>query len=493
VHGGDTLQSIARGLWGDAALITAADNVASQGINMVMGQQKQFSWTRLAVSAISAPIAQAVGGELTGEGGVFAKSDPAVQSLVKSTTSALVSAVTHLAIQGGKLQWEAIAADALSSTIREMYAPQRNEFGRTTAQQADFDEALRDKANVDTLNWSPADTVANQAAQARYAPSESGNSTATDWELPDRVGEKYARRIDQLRLPARAATENYGNEGRRVPMPVAGKEVAAGADPFTAGFDGGGGYDGDAQGIVVNLPAALNALKTDAKAYWVEAGSGMARRGDVVGKIGWATAGAMYTLAEFFPASQVEIVGMVAGPLIGKGIGLGMQYLNTTWLGTEVATGVKYFSSKATDFFGSDVAGELGNGIKFGEIGGANSGTLTAKGFQVTEKGLTRIEAHLSRPELDGALMAPENQVMLARLRSGMTTEVDQNFFMHELKESSFMTQGLDYKAAHKATLQWQGIPYKRGFEAKVYHPDAMKAAGLDTWSDEALKAAGLK
>ncbi len=150
--------------WGSNPLgaigVAVASNVASQGINMVMGQQKQFSWTSLAVSAISAPIAQAVGGELTGEGGVFAKSDPAVQSLVKSTTSALVSAVTHLAIQGGKLQWEAIAADALSSTIREMYAPQRNEFGRTTAQQADFDEALRDKANADTLNWSPADTNA---------------------------------------------------------------------------------------------------------------------------------------------------------------------------------------------------------------------------------------------------------------------------------------------------------------------------------------------
>jgi len=87
-----------------AMLSAAASNVAGQGINMVIGQQKQFSWTRLAVSAISAPIAQAVGGKLTGEGGVFAKSDPALQALVKSTTSALVSAVTHLAIQGGKLQ-----------------------------------------------------------------------------------------------------------------------------------------------------------------------------------------------------------------------------------------------------------------------------------------------------------------------------------------------------------------------------------------------------
>ncbi len=140
------MQSIARGLWGDAALITAADNVASQGINMVMGQQKQFSWTRLAVSAISAPIAQAVGGELTGEGGVFAKSDPAVQSLVKSTTSALVSAVTHLAIQGGKLQWEAIAADALSGAACGYYDSQN----QTTAATQPKDEATQEEARAKT-------------------------------------------------------------------------------------------------------------------------------------------------------------------------------------------------------------------------------------------------------------------------------------------------------------------------------------------------------
>jgi len=74
-----------------------------------------------------------------------------------------------------------------------------------------------------------------------------------------------------------------------------------------------------------------------------------------------------------------------------------------------------------------------------------------------------------------------------------MTTEVDKNFYMHELKESSFMKRGLDYDSAHRATLEWQGIPYKRGFEAQLYHPDAMRATGLETWSNEALQAAGLK
>jgi uncharacterized protein RhaS with RHS repeats len=118
------------------------------------------------------------------------------------------------------------------------------------------------------------------------------------------------------------------------------------------------------------------------------------------------------------------------------------------------------------------------------------TGSLAKNGLQVTEKGLARIEAHLSQ---FGDI--PENTVMINRLRSSELTKVDQNFYLHELKESSIMKRGIDYNSAHRATLEWQSIEYKRGYEAQLYHPDAMKAAegGLSSWSDEALKGAGLK
>jgi len=90
----------------------------------------------------------------------------------------------------------------------------------------------------------------------------------------------------------------------------------------------------------------------------------------------------------------------------------------------------------------------------------------------VTEKGLARIESHLGNL---GALDDGANQAMLSRLRSGQTTTPDINFYMHELKESARMRAGLDYDAAHKATLQWQGIPYGPASPAQIYHPDVIR------------------
>lgn len=51
------------------------------------------------------------------------------------------------------------------------------------------------------------------------------------------------------------------------------------------------------------------------------------------------------------------------------------------------------------------------------------------------------------------------------------------------------MKRGMDYDSAHRATLSWQGIPYKRGYEAELYSIEAMKAAdgGLTAWSPEAV------
>lgn len=109
------------------------------------------------------------------------------------------------------------------------------------------------------------------------------------------------------------------------------------------------------------------------------------------------------------------------------------------------------------------------------------------RAIQVTEKGLARIEGHLSQFGDDAA-----NAVMLQRLRTGQATQQDLNFYMHELKESAFMRQGVDARAAHEATLKWQGIPYKPGYEAQLYSKDAIQAGGT-TFSPAARRAAGLE
>lgn len=101
---------------------------------------------------------------------------------------------------------------------------------------------------------------------------------------------------------------------------------------------------------------------------------------------------------------------------------------------------------------------------------------------RITDKGIQRIEGHLGNL---GALDDGANQAMLGRLRAGQTSPQDINFYMHELKESARMKAGLDYNAAHQATLQWQGIPYNAASPAQLYHPDVIRQ-----FSDSFNKAA---
>lgn len=111
----------ASGAFGGGIAGAVAANVATQGINLLTGQQKSFSWSSVAASAISAPITQSISGSLTSGNGAFASSDALTKVAVVSTTAALVSATTRVVIQGGRVSWEAVAADALSSTMRGMF------------------------------------------------------------------------------------------------------------------------------------------------------------------------------------------------------------------------------------------------------------------------------------------------------------------------------------------------------------------------------------
>lgn len=65
---------------------------------------------------------------------------------------------------------------------------------------------------------------------------------------------------------------------------------------------------------------------------------------------------------------------------------------------------------------------------------------------------------------------------MLQRLRGGKATTHDTNFYLHELKESFLMNRrGLGARDAHLKTLEWQGIPYKAGYESQLYSPDVIR------------------
>jgi hypothetical protein len=113
----------------------------------------------------------------------------------------------------------------------------------------------------------------------------------------------------------------------------------------------------------------------------------------------------------------------------------------------------------------------LAGRIVGGEIGSWIEDKIAAA--QISPDGITRIEEHLARPELDGD--NPPNQEMIARLRAGETSTQDINFYQHELHEADLMDQGMEARAAHLQTLGWQGIPYEPGYERQLYAPNVIQ------------------
>lgn len=107
---GNSLNGVLDG-FGKVAANAIVGNVINQGIGNLTGQQSGFSWSSLAASAVAATATASLGKN------VF-HIDPNTDKALYATTNAVVSGLTRVAIQGGHVQWEAIASDALTSYIQ---------------------------------------------------------------------------------------------------------------------------------------------------------------------------------------------------------------------------------------------------------------------------------------------------------------------------------------------------------------------------------------
>ena len=87
---------------------------------------------------------------------------------------------------------------------------------------------------------------------------------------------------------------------------------------------------------------------------------------------------------------------------------------------------------------------------------------------------------------MDALESFPPNVAMLQRLKDGLASPEDINFYQHEMIEAELMAEGLDARAAHLRTLERQGVAYEPGYEAQLYHwsvisdyPDHFNPAAL--------------
>jgi LysM repeat protein len=108
---------------GQAVVGGVVNNIAGQGVSMVTGQQKQFSWSSVAFSMVTAGIQSAAKGTafdgLVGGGSdKYAAREFSWTDLAKDTgTSFARSAVIQAVSNHGKVNWESVAADAFGHAI----------------------------------------------------------------------------------------------------------------------------------------------------------------------------------------------------------------------------------------------------------------------------------------------------------------------------------------------------------------------------------------
>ncbi len=88
----------------------------------------------------------------------------------------------------------------------------------------------------------------------------------------------------------------------------------------------------------------------------------------------------------------------------------------------------------------------------------------------VTNEGLNAISDYLQEIELEYDEEYPYNRVMLERLKGGLRTQQDINFYQHELYESNLVKRGLTRDIAHSETLARYGV---REFD--LYHPSVIQ------------------
>jgi RHS repeat-associated protein len=125
---------------------------------------------------------------------------------------------------------------------------------------------------------------------------------------------------------------------------------------------------------------------------------------------------------------------------------------------------------------------KITNAVNIGKVVNKLPAKYMSGKFTIGSKTFSKISKHL---EQFGA--KAENTVMLDRLKKISkkeikATDVDINFARHELRESELqagfidkgMTREAAYEAAHEATLKEQNM-YHRGYEEKLYTPEAIK------------------
>lgn len=456
---------------GAGAIGAAVGSAVSQGIGVATGLQDKFSWSGVALAALSGGITGGLAGA-----GAFSKASHFVQGALRGlTASALTQGVAVATGLQDHFDWAGVAAAGVGGgvgaglglggpgghIVSGMAGGLAAAATRSLVSGTDFGDNI-----LATLPSTIANTVGNligDALSKRGGGSATGAGDAkadqpTTGEGGGRIGGSAdivvtARRGGEYSTVIAAATQAVvqaavGSKGGGDPQ--AGPETAVTADgrPFKV------------------LDTHRGASNLDEWQRWYDNYRQDDPNFDKFSNS--AETKAAFENDRALLETGAALADKNTGDLVYYGIGLPAQMALEAVTGELVIGGaIKGYRAWQA---GRAVEGATGAFSPGANIGG-DLGIFAERELTVTPKGLDLVRGHLAQ---FGDV--PANTAMLERLEGAMAsgqrvTGADGIFYTHEAAEATMMGRGLSYDVAHAAALEKYGVsPYS------VYHPDVIKA-----------------
>ena len=174
-----------------------AGNIINQGVGIITGAQKGFSWAGVAAAAIAAPITSSIGKSIKDSNfGGAGTAGYAIRGAAIGIATSTVNELTRVALVGGKLNWASVAIGGISGGI----------YG--------YGEGLRAKANI--LNQPVYGNTFDEDRKARAQMFGLGsNSTATDMPSVLRLSddEVFSNAMARQDAEKRSLFDTSANQG----------------------------------------------------------------------------------------------------------------------------------------------------------------------------------------------------------------------------------------------------------------------------------------
>jgi hypothetical protein len=148
----------------NAAGNAAISNLASQGVGIITGQQKGFSWSSVAVSAVGGAVGSYVGGKLDAKfpslnsNGAPNLTNNIIKGVASGIAGNVASQLTQIAIDGrGRLNWTSVAVSGIYGVGSGLEANRRLEaqrvaMGNTTTLNGNSNSGNQVGGSVNVFN-----------------------------------------------------------------------------------------------------------------------------------------------------------------------------------------------------------------------------------------------------------------------------------------------------------------------------------------------------